>query len=245
MTIDAQIAKFRSLLLAEPSGYTYDRLTFRMQQLLGGLPVRGKRVLEIGAGTGSMSIWLALNGAAHVMALEPEVAGASHGVAVEFERRITNIGLTNLAFLPSKIDDAPFPAGAFDIVLSYNSVNHLYETRSDLNRAPHDRECFTKIFRDLHQLLARGGAAIIADCSRRNLFGELGVTHPIAGQRSIEWALHQTPQTWINVMRDAGFKRFDLHWYVPYALRRVSVLADNALFAWLTLSHFTVRAFPE
>jgi SAM-dependent methyltransferase len=180
-----------------------------------------------------------------VMALEPEVAGASHGVAMEFERRIADIGLTNLAFLPRKIDDAPVRPGTFDIVLSYNSVNHLYETRSDLNRAPHDRECFTKIFRNLHQLLAHDGAAVIADCSRRNLFGELRMTHPIAGQRPVEWVLHQTPQTWISVMREAGFKRFNLHWYVPYALRHVSVLADNALFAWLTLSHFTVRAFPE
>jgi SAM-dependent methyltransferase len=245
MTIDAQIAKFSSLLLAEPSGYTYDRLTFRMRQLLRDLPVRGKRILEVGAGTGSMSIWLALNGAAHVMALEPEAAGASHGMAVEFERRIADLGLTNLAFLPTRIDEAPVSPGAFDVVLSYNSVNHLYETRADLNRAPRDRECFVNIFRDLRQLLAPGGVAIIADCSRRNVFGEVGVTHPIAGQRSIEWALHQTPQTWVGVMGEAGFKRFDLHWYVPYALRHVSVLADNALFAWLTLSHFTVRAFPE
>jgi SAM-dependent methyltransferase len=245
MKLETQIAKFRSLLLTDASGYTYERLTFRMQQLFGTLPIFERRILEIGAGNGAMSIWLALNGAGHVTALEPEAAGASPGIRTELERRIADIGLTNLTFLPRALDDAPLVPGTFDIILSYNSINHLHETRADLNSSRHDRERFVQIFRGLNRLLTRDGVAIIADCSRNNLFGALGITHPLPGLRPVEWALHQHPRTWISVMREAGFRRFDLHWYVPYALRNIRTLADNALFSWLTISHFTFRAFRE
>lgn len=53
------------------------RLLFRCNQVLKGIDITGKNILEIGAGRGMLSSFAAINGAKKVVALEPEAEGSS------------------------------------------------------------------------------------------------------------------------------------------------------------------------
>ena len=243
--MDMRRVNFANLLAEESHDYDYERLAFRMRCLLKNITFTGRRVLEIGCGTGSMSLYMALHGAAFVVGLDPEAQGAAYGSTTRFRQRIRRLRWDNVAFVPTRIENSPFCDGAFDIILCYDVINHIYETEHDLNKHPADRQRYVEILRELHRVLAPGGVAIVADCSRRNFFADLHLPHPMPGVRLVEWAIHQTPQTWIDVMREAGFSRFRRGWHVFYPLRHVPWLTDNQLFAYFTTSHFTIWAFRD
>jgi SAM-dependent methyltransferase len=216
-----------------------------MRRLLAEIPLAGARVLEVGCGEGHMTLWLAFHGPRHVTALDPGGAGSTMGSTTKFRGALARLRPANVTFHEWGLGEHPLPEAGFDIVLCFDAINHLYETRADLNSSPVDRARYVGIFREFHRLLAPGGVAIVTDVSRRNLLRTLPGGHPVPGWWAIDWDLHQTPQTWIGVMREAGFRRFRLGWYVPYRLRAIPWLADNAAFNYLTFSHFTIWAFPR
>src|SRR5215475_13915542 len=71
---------------------TAARLRFYLENLFAGIAIEGRRVLDIGAGSGVFSVYLALCGAAEVCALEPEVAGSRTRTAERFERMVQETG---------------------------------------------------------------------------------------------------------------------------------------------------------
>ncbi len=86
----------------------------------------GKRVLDAGCGTGYGSA--ALAGAASF------VAGADIArEGVEFAR--ANYGLPNLAFEQASCEALPHPNGAFDLVVSFEMIEHLANWRGFLAEA--------------------------------------------------------------------------------------------------------------
>ena len=71
---------------------------------------------------------------------------------------------------------------------------------------PKDTDCTLKGTR-------YGGTLLIADCARRNLFGDLMVPNPFAP--SIEWLKHQQPKLWVKLLQKAGFESKNIRWTVP------------------------------
>ena len=221
------------------------RLTFHMQRLLMGIDPVGKRVLDIGCGRGIHSAYLALAGAAHVVGIDPEGPGSSPGATGSLPQLIREMNLTNCEFLPISFQENAFSDGYFDLVLSVNSINHLYEVTTDLRQDPESWQVYEAIFAELFRITAPGGVIMIEECSRANLFRvwrRIGLPHPIRQMASIEWDKHQYPKVWATLLKEAGFEGIGLNWHVPYPFRGLPWLFDNALVNFCTFSGFVLRA---
>ncbi|HET7198498.1 MAG TPA: class I SAM-dependent methyltransferase [Burkholderiales bacterium] len=178
--------------------------------VFAGVELAGRRVLDIGGGNGMHSYWAALQGAREVVCLEPEAAGNPHGAARELA-----ILRRAMPELPVRFDARPIQDFAdgegFDAILMLASINHLDEQACiELLEDDAARESYRAIFTRIAALARPGATLVITDCCRHNLFPALGLTNPF--NRSIEWHKHQQPETWAELLAQAGFAKARIGW---------------------------------
>ena len=117
-----------------------DYLTFAIDQLR---PLAGKRILEVGAGSGMLAVYLALQGA--------DVTGidVSSGILEVAAKRAEVSGVSDRThFIHTPIEAFDAPSGSFDAVIGNNVVHHF---ERDLAMA------------NLARLLAPGGRATFCE----------------------------------------------------------------------------------
>jgi len=213
----------------------YARFLFR------GVPLRGKRTLDIGGGTGLFSFLAASSGASEVVCMEPEAEGSSRDVSGTFRRLMLRLGHPNVSLVREPIQEYRAVPCSFDIVLLHNSVNHLdEEAYLNLGRGGDAGDRYRAIFEKLHELAAPGAFLVITDSSPRNFYTLLGIEHPVC--RNIEWNKHQPPELLIELLREAGFESPDLSWSSFNRLGRVGWwMLANRIGAYFFTSHFRIR----
>lgn len=213
------------------------RYRTRANFLFRSIPIEGKRVLDVGCGRGTFSLWAGLHGAAYVLGIEPEEAGSTSGVFQTFCRLIDVLNLNHIVKAKNQTLQEISPPKPFDIIILYNVINHLDEEA--VSKIHEDPDAFTKylsLARHLRSLLKEKGWLILADCSRENAWHYLNMTPPLA--RNIKWDKHQQPETWIKLFSQASFNFHDLRWSPLYPF---GVLSANRLVQYLTTSHFILR----
>lgn len=171
----------------------------------------GKSVIDIGGGVGRASYYAAAAGASRVLCVEPE----AHGSHSDMLKRALAIGdemgvRDRVEFTTTPIENVDMP-GEFDIVLSHNSINHIDEEAcARLHLDPAAKDKFRPVIAHIASLCRPGGQLVLTDCSRRNLFGDLGVKNPVAP--TITWRIHQTPELWAELFGEAGFRDPVIRW---------------------------------
>src|SRR5690606_23713623 len=192
-------------VLPDLPGLALRRSEFWIRQSLRDAPIAGKSVLDIGAGSGLFTCYLALKGARHVVALEPDGDGSVEAPRARLLRHVQLLGLRNVTCLPDTLQAFDPGLERFDVILANNVINHLDEAAVQvLGRDPAARAAYTIVLSKMFDLLTPGGLAIIADCARDNLFGWFGLKNPLAP--SIEWHKHQNPRVWSDLLESAGFE---------------------------------------
>src|SRR5262245_8290524 len=73
--------------------------SYDLTRTFQGIDFKGKRVLDVGAGKGLMSLFAALSGAERVVSIEPEMAGARRQVLATLRTRIHDLALDNTEVL--------------------------------------------------------------------------------------------------------------------------------------------------
>lgn len=226
--------------------WSLDRLAFRVRDTFRDTSWVGKDVLEIGCGRGDVSIFMALNGARSVMAIEPTSTGGSRAAAELLRRRLDLLKLRNLTFAPVTVEELDYPERSFDLVFGIQVVEHLYETRELVVKGSPAYVNYVKAFRHVHRLLRPGGSFVLTDVSRSSLWT---LVRRIWGRRfvsplapTVYWEIHQYPRTWRRVAEDAGFGAVAVHWRVPYQLRSLPWVADNRVFQYFTFASYILRA---
>jgi 2-polyprenyl-3-methyl-5-hydroxy-6-metoxy-1,4-benzoquinol methylase len=93
-------------------------------ELIGGQDLRGKRILEVGAGTGLLSILLARRGY-DITALDPSIGGfeAHDRVAVSIRQWFRAEDVPFLRIAAADLD--PAKHGRFDLIFSVNVLEHI------------------------------------------------------------------------------------------------------------------------
>jgi len=213
-------------------------LHFYMKYLLGHVSLPGKTLLDIGGGSGLFDFYAVAAGAAKAVCLEPEAEGSSAGMRTRFEQLREWFGTDRVVQLPCTFQGFEPGGERFDVVLLHNSINHVDEAACIvLHREAAAREAYTALFRRMFELTAPGGRLIIADCARRNLFGDLGVRNPMVP--TIQWYKHQSPRLWATLLANAGFTNPRIRWTSFNVLGRLgAVFLRNRLAAYLLVSHF-------
>lgn len=220
---------------------TKKNLTRHLEFFFQNTELKGKRVLDIGGGSGLLSYWAIVNGGSSVC-LEPEFDGSSKGIKDSFFHLGKNIGMnpSRAEFEAIKFQDYK-PNELFDIIVLANSINHLNEDAvQSVTKDKAARKEYIQYFEKMYNLLNDNGILIITDCSRHNFFNLFGMKNPL--MPTIEWKKHQSPYYWGKLLNIVGFKKKSIHWSAPNSLGFFGKLVfGNPISSFFTLSHFRLE----
>lgn len=213
-----------------------------LKELFKGIELSEKNILDIGAGTGIYSCYMAMNGAAEIVSLEPELEGSGNGYTAKFEDLKNSLELNNVFLKPSTFQSFDNEEKKFDVVLLHHSINHLNEDACiDLKKSDEAKEIYGKIFEKLYLISSSRAQIIIADCSSKNIFSMLKIKNPLAP--SIEWHKHQPPNEWIEILKKTGFREFEVKWIVLNPLGEIAnFFLGNKICSFIINSHFIIYA---
>ena len=229
-------------LMAGELGYkSRGNVKFFLHTLLGDVDFNNKRVLDIGGGGGILTFYASINGASEAICLEPESDGSHFGMSRQFYKIKDTLGVNNVIFQPFTFQEFKCEDDYFDIILLYNSVNHLdEECCSNLKTNQAARDSYLEIFKKLEKICSKGALIILCDCSNKNFFATLGLKNPL--DPNITYSLHQAPEVWSNLLLKAGFVNPQVSWSSYNSLRKVGkLLFGNKLMSFFLSSHFRLR----
>lgn len=217
------------------------KLRFRLNYFFNNVSLSNKSVLDVGGGIGLLTFYAAVKGAQKVVCLEPECDGSSSGMINKFNEFKSALKLSlPVEHLPLTLQDYLQQIGdeEFDIIALHNSINHLDEEACiTLRQQESSYNTYKNIFTEVYNKMKPAGKLIVADCSCKNFFNTLGMKCYF--NPTIEWHKHQTPETWIALLKEIGFKNPEVEWTSPNRLGKAGkVLMGNCLVSYLTRSHF-------
>ncbi|MGE5458505.1 MAG: class I SAM-dependent methyltransferase [Methanococcaceae archaeon] len=241
MTTDAKIDNFLSIMVSNEAYPSKDNLRFKYDQLFGNIDFKGKNVLEIGGGQGVFCFYAAIRGAKWVVNLEPEGAGSKSGYIEKFRLLKEELGIHNVELIATTFQEYNPDNIKFDIILLYNSINHLDEKACiELRTNSVSWNSYKDIFRKIYSLSNNYAKIIIGDCSNKNLFPLLGLKNPL--HKSIEWHKHQSPIIWTKLLKECGFCNPVLSWTTFNRFGKVGkYLFGNKYLSFFLISHFVLK----
>lgn len=232
---------FYDVIIREGLYSNETNLKFFWDYLFPDISFADKTVLEIGGGSGLLSLYAASKGAKNVICLEPELAGSTCGSSKKFDHVKKELKLDNVVLENNTFQGYDFSNHRFDIVLSYDSINHLNEKACEnLSKSREAQSAYISILKQISEICVPGANLIIADCSRYNVFSCLGINNPFVP--TIEWHKHQSPFLWIKMLKSVGFCNPIIRWRTYNKLGFIGkrVLA-NAFVSFFLSSHFLLK----
>ena len=227
---------FLKNVIAQGSYSTLRNLRQYLKYILDGVPLKGKRMLDVGGGCGLLTLWGAIHGA-NALCLEPDADGATSGMEIQFEKLKSSLG----ADLPATFSTdtlqeflhATECRGCYDVIMMIDSINHLDEKSCiELLNDTGARNNYLGILSQVFESMSSGGYIVVTDCSRSNFFNDLGLKSPI--MKTIEWEKHQSPFLWDKLFQEVGFLPARIKWSSPKVLGDSGqVLFGNQLAAYL------------
>jgi 2-polyprenyl-3-methyl-5-hydroxy-6-metoxy-1,4-benzoquinol methylase len=223
---------FYELAIDQGMYSTKPKLKFRLNYFFNQVSLSNKKVLDVGGGAGLLTFYAAVKGAKKVVCLEPECDGSHNGMidkfnkfksALQFPLPVEHLPLTLQDYLKQVRDEE------FDIIALHNSINHLDEEACiHLRKRRSSYEIYKNIFTDVYNKMKPGGKLMVADCSCKNFLNTIGLKSYF--YPTIEWHKHQTPETWIALLKEVGFRNPKVAWTTPNRLGKPGrVLMGNSL----------------
>lgn len=232
---------FLSVMIANGAYSSKGNLKFRLEQIFKNINFKGKSVLEIGGGYGMFGFYAAINGAKNVVNLEPEGDGSTSGVIGKFKTLKDTLFVSNVELIASTFQDYHPLNKKFDIILLYNSVNHLNENACiDLRANSGSWNIYKKLFDKIFSLANINAKIIICDCSNQNFFSLFGLKNPFA--RSIDWHKHQSPNVWSKLLKESGFCNPEISWTTFNRFGKFGrLILGNKYISYFLMSHFCLK----
>jgi ubiquinone/menaquinone biosynthesis C-methylase UbiE len=212
-------------------------------QIFFRVEIKDKKVADIGGGNGLASFWCVLEGGcSEAVIIDTLDAGSNQKMFDQYNKMKHESAITNkIRFFNGSIQELSPSNQLFDVVLMHNSINHISEAMTPKLRVSGEaKDYFRKQFREIYNFLSPSGRFIVADCSRRNFFGDLGIKNPIAP--SINWEVHQTPDVWKELIESSGFKHLRTTWTTRREFGALGYsLFGNKLCSYFLASHFCLE----
>jgi hypothetical protein len=237
----SEIDDFLSKMISNGAYPSKENLKFKYDQIFRNIDFTGKNVLEIGGGAGVFCFYASMRGANRVVNLEPEADGSKSGYIDKFRSLKDSLGINNVELIESTFQDYNPLDMKFDIILLYNSINHLDEKACiDLLTSPRSWEIYRDIFKRIHSMSNIDARVIIGDCSNKNFFPLIGLRNPI--YKRIEWHKHQAPNVWTELLQECGFSNPAVSWTTFNSFGRLGqLLFGNRYISYFLISHFVLK----
>ncbi len=209
---DGELVDFLEALWGD--GYLSPGGADEVKRLLEGIDFKGKVVLDIGCGTGGITLSLAqIFGASKVIGVDVEEPICNHA-----RSRIVKAGFSDQVEIRQISPDKPIPIedGSLDIVFSKDSIVHIP-----------DKENLTQ---EAFRLLKPGGWFVASDwlISHDNEPSPEMVTYIKAEDLDFGMA---SPTRYQKALENAGFQNIELRnrnrWYFETAQKELAVLEGN------------------
>ena len=181
-----------------------------VDRVLSGVQTAGKRVLDIGCGTGACAALLATEyGAAHVTGIDVEDPVCQAAV-----KRLENKGLSDKVSVV-KVEPGPFPfdTESFDVVFSKDSIIHIPDKLG--------------LAREAYRVLREGGQFAVSDWLISHDGKPSAQMADYIKAEGLDFAM-ASPLTYGTAMREAGFSNIELVnrnlWYAKVAAEELKWL---------------------
>lgn len=229
------MAAFKRVL---DKGIDFDVFRYSSDEILGGLDIRGKVVLDIGCGSGYQALyWAVSKGPALVVGMDPARGiGSPSEVLDVFKRNLIMSGASNVSILRGDVAGVCFKENSVDVIVANNSAHHFIETARSIRKDPGVFGSYLEIFVRLLRILRPGGTIALSETMKYNLSQITGAFY----ENRINWPMHQMPKDWVHLLNKAGFEDVRCSYYTSYKLRRFRALSDNFLASYLTKSRYHV-----
>jgi SAM-dependent methyltransferase len=233
-------------MLDEDGHDNLDGYLHEAAHLFSGVPIANRTILEIGSGRGLMTLYVAMQGAANVVSMEPELIGSRSGMISLQQERLDRLGLQAVQFLAADFNEWDPQGRTFDVVMCRAAINHMHASDQHALHHSSTYRGYLEVVRKMHRVTAPGGAVLITDACRYAFFTatrNLGIRRPWdLSKTGINWRHHQNPQTWARIFRDGGFSDVAVRYPLPYRLRQFGGLVDTAAANFLLQGSFILRA---
>ncbi len=215
-----------------------NNLKFKLKNIFKNINFKDKTVLDIGGGVGVYSFYAAEKGAQEVILLEPELEGSSRGFNENFKHLKNKLKDTKVTLERKTFQDFEASGKKFNIILLYNSINHLNEEACmELRTSEKARTVYAKLFNKLYNISQDKAKLIICDCSNYNFFQLLHIRNPFTP--NIEWEKHQPPEFWAQLLQEHGYINPKINWSAFPPFRSIGKLFfANKIGMYFTASHF-------
>lgn len=245
MMLQPETRKTFATILAEDGHDHLDSFLHTYAHYFDGVALEGRRVLEIGSGTGTLSLYMALTGAS-VVSMEPEMWGSTPGAASLQAGRAKRLGVA-LEFLDADFNAWDFAGRQFDVIVLEACINHLHESEHSALAHPPTFDAYRGIAQRMLALLAPGGVVVASDASRHAFFTmakNYGIRRPWNWtQTSINWRVHQNGRTWAQIFKSAGFSSTQVDYPVPLRLSAFKPIVNTSLANFFLQGRFILKAW--
>jgi ubiquinone/menaquinone biosynthesis C-methylase UbiE len=233
-------------MLDEDGHDNLDGYLHEAAHLFEGVPIAGRTLLEIGSGKGLMTMYAAMQGAAHVVSMEPEMIGSRSGMITVQQQRLDRLGIHSVEFLPADFNQWDPQGRTFDIVMCRAAINHLHASDQHALHHRPTYQGYLEVIRKMLRVTAPGGVVLITDACRYAFFTatrNLGIRRPWDWSKTgINWRHHQNPQTWARIFREAGFSSVHVRYPLPFRLRQFGGVVDTAAVNFFLQGSFILRS---
>ena len=205
--------------------------------IFSSIDFRGKTILDVGGGNGIASFYaVKYLGAKSSLVIDPLEDGSNDEMHSQYDAFLDLFG-KGVEFYQGYTNELA-DEKKYDVLLLHNVINHVGE---DIVHKLHYDNDTKIIFKErICDILSKGklgGHLIVADCGRRNIFGDLKIHNPIAP--TINWSIHQQPHVWQEIMEEIGCKHLKTNWTARRELGFYGkFLLSNPLISYLTNSTF-------
>lgn len=199
------------------------RQLYHINRYLFPESIKGKRILDVGAGSGTLSIFLHLGRGALVQAVEEDAGHGRHTEAMpQFTERLKRLGLDGEIILHrTDIRSVSFEPFSFDSILMRDVLHHIFEYKRSSD------EEIVVLFSRMKQWLDDRGEIVIAEAKPWPL---LQLMPSRIQSRFRLFPRGKSPATrWKQCAMEAGFEFVSLEIYLPYRLRWLQNIRGTAI----------------
>ena len=220
--------------IANARGYQY----YFARYIFNGINLKNRKLLDVGGGNGIASFFAcASEPSCSAKIVDPIDDGSNIRMRNQYNTLKQNFIADNVSYFEGyahELNEDEY----FDIILLHNSINHIGEDLVEsILDDPNSRNEYKSRLNKILDHAKSDCVIIISDCANRNLCGDLNIWNPVAP--SIEWHLHQQPETWQSLLGEVGLEHVKTTWTSRKEFGSIGgFLFSNKLCAYLLNSHF-------